>query len=199
MTHYANPASSTPLWRKAVKAALDQLAGDVWDDLRFPAQGVNPAGLSNPATPVTSESTWPAALSFSGTVDNICAGIAQMPHAWKRGSAVIPHIHWLKPTGSSSAVTWELYYRLSAPGQAAGAWQGPVSSTIVVGDQTVSDQQLISSFGSVSMTGYLESTILAWRLYRRGSTDAESNAVTLLEFDIHYQVDKNGTPTEIPS
>ena len=154
--------------------------------------------VSDPALDTT-ETSFPGTLLFSGTVDNMICGIAQMPHAWKRGSYIKPHIHWTKVTGSASAVTWELYLReLKNPNEVAGAWSTAYTGTIVAGDQTVADNHILSTFGQVTMTDREESCILAWRLYRRGSTDADNNAVRLLEFDIHFQIDKAGTPSEIP-
>jgi hypothetical protein len=187
-------------FRAGLKGLLDGLTNDVWEDLRFPANSIDPTGLTGAAAVITDVDTFPGCLSFVGNLDNVCAGIAQMPHGWKKASTLRPHIHWLKPTGSASAVTWELYYRrLGFAGTTAEAWSTALTGTIVAGDQTVSNQHLISSFGDITMANMRESSMLAWKLYRRGSTDADNNAVTLLEFDIHYQVDKNGTSTEIPS
>lgn len=173
---------------------------DLWDDLRFPAQSINPAGAVAAPTVITTETGLPGALSFSGSADNMIAGVAQFPHSYKHGSTVRPHIHWLKPTGSANAVTWEFYYRrLGNVGDTAEDWAGPLTGTLAAGDQTVSDDHLLTSFGDVTMAGALGSAMLAWRIYRRGSSDAESNAVTLLEFDIHYQSDRGGSVEEVPS
>lgn len=171
-----------------------------WDDLRFPAQAINPAGATAAPTVITTETGFPGCLEFAGNADQMIAGVAQMPHAWKRESTIRPHIHWSKPTGSSSAVTWELYVRvIGNPGDVAGAWSSAYTGSLVAGDQTVSDGHLLSTFGNVTMTDLEESAILAWRIYRRGSTDADNNAVRFYEFDIHYQIDKPGTDAEIPA
>lgn len=177
-----------------VKAVVDALAGDVWDDLRFPASSINPAGLTDGASVITVETTFPGCLSFSGSIDNVVAGIAQLPHAWKHGSTLRPHIHWLKPTGSASGVTWEFYYRrIGNVTATAEAWNGPVSASATIGDPAVTNQHLLTSFGDVTMAGGVGSTMLAWRIYRRGSSDADNNPVTMLEFDIHYQIDALGS------
>lgn len=171
-----------------------------WDDLRFPAQAINPAGAADAPSVDNVLAGFPGTLLFSGTLENVICGVAQMPHAWKRGSAIRPHIHWTKLTGSSSAVSWVFYYRLiGMVGDAPGDWVGPVAGTIVAGDQTASDQHLISHFGEIDMTGQRESACLNWQVRRLGNTDADNNAVRLLEFDIHFQVSKGGTVTEIPT
>jgi hypothetical protein len=171
-----------------------------WDDLRFPAQSINPPGtLVGPAID-DGETDFPGSLLFAGNADNIICGIAQFPHSMKRGSIVRPHIHWSKTSGSADAVTWELFLRVVGnPADVAGSWSTAYAGSIVAGDQTVTNNHLLSTFGDVTTTGLEESAILAWRIYRRGSTDAEANAVRLYEFDIHYQIDKVGTDAEIPS
>jgi hypothetical protein len=172
----------------------------VWDDLRFPAQAINPVGALAPPAVDEVETGFPGVFLFSGSQDNMISGIAQMPHAWSKGTAIRPHVHWSKVTGSSSAVTWELFVRqIGNPGDVAGAWSEAIAGTLVAGDQTASDNHLLTSFGEVAMTDYIESCCLAWRLYRRGSADADNNAVRLYEFDIHYQIDQLGTITEIPA
>lgn len=177
----------------------ESLQTEGWDDLRFPAQGINPAGAANAPTVDTTLTGYPGTLLFSGSQDNIIAGVAQLPHAWKRGSTVYPHIHWSKPTGSADAVTWVMYYRvLGSVGETHAALTGPVAATAPLGDPTVENSMLLTSFGALDLTGQKESTCIAWQIRRLGSSDADNNAVRFFEFDIHYQSDKTGTTTQIP-
>ena len=87
------------------------LVTPVWDDLRFPAQGINPAGAIDAPTVDTTLTAFPGTLLFAGNAENVIAGIAQMPHAWAKGTPIRPHIHWAKTTGSASAISWVFYYR----------------------------------------------------------------------------------------
>lgn len=171
----------------------------VWDDLRFPAQSINPVGALAPPAVDETETGFPGCFLFSGSQDQMISGFGQLPHSWSRGSSIRPHIHWSKPTGSSAAVTWELFIRqIGNPGDVAGAWSNAISGTLVAGDMTVSDCHLLTSFGEVAMTDYIESAMFAWRLYRRGA-DAETNAVRLYELDVHILINQLGTINEIPS
>jgi hypothetical protein len=61
----------------------------LWKDLRFPAQGINPAGSAAP--PEVSTTTGMLMFDKAGT--EIIAGVAQMPHGWKSASNVSPHVH----------------------------------------------------------------------------------------------------------
>lgn len=50
------------------------------------------------------------------------------------------------------------------------------------------------------MTGYKESTMIAWQIRRNTAATADNYGAVarLFEFDFHYQVGKLGTATEIP-
>lgn len=171
-----------------------------WEDLRFPVQGINPAGAADAPTVDTTLTGYPGTLLFSGSQDNIIAGIAQLPHAWQAGTAIRPHIHWSKPVGSASAVSWVLYYRvLGSAGDAHGALTGPVAGTLAAGDMETANQMLLTTFGEIDMAGQKESTCLAWQLRRLGSTDADNGTARLFELDFHYQTDKSGTIDELPA
>lgn len=175
-----------------------------WDDLRFPAQSINLGGASAPPTVETDTAKVPGSLLFSGTLDNSVTIIAQLPHRWKKETAIKPHIHWTKPTGSSNTVVWQLTYRIIGnPNETPGAWSSPVTGTLAVGDQTVSDNNLLTSFGEIAMTGKEESAIVAFVLTRAAQSsesDDDPYSVRLYEFDIHYQSDKPlGTTSEIPT
>lgn len=181
------------------RVAVSELLEYGWDDLRFPAQGINPTGAADAPTVDNVLTGFPGTLLFSGTLENVIAGVAQMPHAWKAGSAIQPHIHWSKPVGSVGAVEWELYYRhLGFPSDVAGDWVGPVAGAISVGDPSVSNSHVITGFGQIDMTGKRESSMLCWQIRRQGATDADAGTARLLEFDIHYYSVKAGTVTPIP-
>jgi len=186
--------------RATLQQLKDYIFGDDWDNLRFPMSGVDPSELASPATRVTSLTGYTGALSFSGSAENVCAGIAEMSYEWKQGTAIIPHIRWTKPTGSSSAVTWELYYRIIGNTEDTPAsWTGPVAPSATIGDPATSDEQLLTYWSAVTMTGYLEAAIVYWRIHRRGDTDADNNAVICHEFDIYYQKNKAGVDSGSPS
>ena len=189
----------TATGRDLKTATVAEVMRHGWDDLRFPAQGINPAGAAAAPAVDTTLDGFPGTLLFSGSQENVIAGVAQMPHAWSPGTYIEPHIHWSKPVGSAAAVTWELYYRhLGFPNDVAGDWIGPVVGAIEVGDPTESNSQVITGFGRVDMTGRRESSMLCWQIRRQGATDADNGTARLYEFDIHYYGVKVGTPTVIP-
>lgn len=177
--------------------SLDNYSVRTWTDLRFPAQGINPAGAVAAPTVDTVETDFPGTLLFSGAADNMVAGVAQMPHEWVSESDIYPHIHWSLPIGSAAAVTWQFYYRLmGVAGDNAGAWVGPVAAASQFGTPTTANNMLVTTFAAIPMTGMLTSAMLAWRLYRRGLTDPNNNTARLAELVFHYLSDKPGSIAE---
>ena len=169
-----------------------------WDDLRFPAQGINPAGQTDaPSIDVT---TFPGTLLFSTSAVNLIAGVAQMPHAWASGTAIRPHVHWSKTTSAAGGVVWEWCYSVADIAGTFGAYSAWIPATNPVPDSDTAAKHALSSFPEISMAGKKESTMIAWQIRRNVDATADNYAASarLWEFDIHYQVSKFGTVPEIP-
>jgi hypothetical protein len=171
-----------------------------WEDLRFPAQGINPAGSPAPAGVDTATGL----LSFSGTIDNVIGGVAQMPHSWKRGTSVRPHIHLRFTTSAAANTRWQFRYDVATINgnfvNASGTYTSLTAVTVANPQNTA--KHVIADLGDVPMTGVTESGILLWQVWRLANSDAadnDTNAALLMEFDIHFQVGKPGTPDEIPA
>lgn len=169
-----------------------------WDDLRFPAHGINPAGQTD--APAVDTATFPGTLLFSTSAVNLIAGVAQMPHDWARGSELRPHLHWAKSTSASGGVVWEWCYAIADIGGTFGAYSAWIPATAVVADGNTANKHALDSFPSLAMTGYKESTMIAWQIRRNTAATADNYGAVarLFEFDFHYQVGKLGTATEIP-
>lgn len=167
-----------------------------WEDLRFPAQGINPPGaVGDPSIDTTN-----GLLVFAGNADNLIAGIAQLPHAWAQGTALSPHVHLLADAAASGNQRWKIEWEFVPIGD---TWDGSTytGSEIVTFDSgsNQSTHKLVpfadwdmSSFAAVSIC-------VMWRVSRLASSDAadtDTTACTFLEFDIHYQTDGPGSRAE---
>lgn len=181
-------------------ATINQMLGPAWEDLRFPAQSINPQGGAT--APTIDNSTWLGTLIFTAGDDCVVSGIAQLPHSWERDTTVSPHIHWFKPAADANAegVGWQFRYLLSAIGATLGAYTALAPATLVSGNLSQSAVHCLSTFPDISLTGYGESSCILWELSRTGSSDSYSaENVHLLEFDIHYRAVKAGTPQRAPA
>jgi len=136
---------------------------------------------------------------FSPTVEEELYFTVQIPHVYKLGSDLYPHVHWTTATGtpSGSNVVWGLEYTLVA---VAGTFPNTVlmtTSTLIpeCGTPTGTGQHLISPFSPVSGAGLGISSVLVCRLFRAAGNAADTfpNTVGLLGFDIHYEQDTQGS------
>ncbi|MHC1733886.1 MAG: hypothetical protein AB9888_17885 [Bacteroidales bacterium] len=123
----------------------------------------------------------------------------QIPHDYKEGTALYPHVHWTTATGtpSGSNVVWGLEYTLIAVGGSFPSTVILTTNTLVpeCGTPSGTAQHLISPFTYVSGAGLGISSILVCRLYREvgNTSDTFPNAVGLLGFDLHYEQDTQGS------
>ena len=169
-----------------------------WEDLRFPAQAINPAGQASPPG-VETTGVASGLLLFDAAGVEIVAGLAQMPHGWDEGTAISPHVHWQKTTSATGNVLWKLDYEVVANGAVAAMDYGDSlsSATVAEGtpDSNTANQCLITGLGTIDMTGQKASALIFWRLSRVGSdgSDTYGADARLLELDFHYRVNSFGS------
>lgn len=163
-----------------------------WDDLRFPAQGINPPGAASDPTVDTTD----GCLVFSASAENIIGVVVQMPHDWKAGSSISPHIHWSPSNTDNKNCRWKISYQIA---QINGAFPGTwTEETITQAAAGVADTHQLAEFTDISMAGYTLSCILKILITRLGNDGADTFTGTakLLEFDLHYQRDGFGSAQE---
>ena len=181
--------------------SINILSETTWDDLRFEAGAIDPAGLVAAASRDTSTGM----LSFAGNLDNSIGGLAQFPHAWKSGTIIRPHIHLVFPTSNTWKNTrWKFEYNRSNVNADLENNYGTYSAmtAITVANPANAKKQVIASFGDLTMAGYIGSTCMLWKVTRLAQSDAaddDTNAAILLEFDIHFQINRHGSYSEIPT
>lgn len=116
--------------------------------------------------------------------------IVQIPHAWKEGTDIEPHIHW-RQTGATLP-TWKLEYVWFNNGAAVPTeWTTLTADTGVFTYASGSLAQ-ISSFGMINGAGKTISSMLLLKLYRQD--DAVTGDVLAYQFDIHFERDSLGSP-----
>lgn len=168
-----------------------------WEDLRFPPARVtrNPAQQKPDFINLVGNVT---VLGFDAVASEWITGQAQMPHSWKQGSKIYPHVHWT-PTRTSnvaSSVRWTLYYWwVNVGNKWITASRGSISATQLTGG--VASTHKICTLGSIDATGKTISSIFSFRLTRNVSVNDDFNAdAAFVEFDIHYQINSMGSRTE---
>ncbi|MBK6848994.1 MAG: hypothetical protein IPG96_16160 [Proteobacteria bacterium] len=164
------------------------------EDLRYPAQGINPPGAAS--DPARNAST--GLLEFSASKTNVIAGVAQMPHGRMTDSDIVPHVHvygMTNPVAPNDIARWQLSYRTANINAAR-----PAAYTTVTADQVVAAHvggqpiHQIVSFGPLSGVGIGLSACMEWVVSRLGADGADTypGIVTLLEFDLHVEINSLG-------
>jgi hypothetical protein len=181
----------------------------VWDDLRIAATATNLGGSKDPGyakfiDDVAGSSQGVFLFWFdAGTEEELYFEI-QIPHAYKEGTTIMPHVHWVPKSGGSAGqvVSWGLEYAWKNIGGTFG------DTTIIYGNaHTPADASLVASkhyltpIGSgISGSSMTLSSMLVCRLFRdataAGATDSYTADAGLLEFDLHIQMDALGSRQE---
>jgi len=182
------------LTRNAVKGGQDK----VWDDFQVPASVVRLTGaVSDPDY----ESTTGMLLFDAGTTVLFYA-LMQLPHAWKEGSEIVPHVHWSKTTSAAGNVTWRCRYRRANINEVMeSAWTTLATVSTVAGgtpDTNTADKHLITSFGKMAMDGIQISDCVLFEIARIGgdANDTYGADARLFEFDVHIQINTLGSIRE---
>jgi len=196
LTIDANGIETTGLTATTITAGDLTMSSAKWDDLRFPATGLNPPGAVSDPDVDTTDGT----LLFDKASTETIVGIAQVPHAWKVGTNLRPHIHWTPTDDTAGDVVWKLEYKVAPIGDdvPAAYTAATTTATIAADSDTL---HILTEFDDIDMsevTGL--SCIILWKLSRiGGSTDPADdydNDAKLLELDFHYQIDSVGSDTE---
>ncbi|HPE55410.1 MAG TPA: hypothetical protein P5514_04085 [Bacteroidales bacterium] len=172
----------------------------VWDDARVPVTATTRGGSRDPDISKFKDngsgSQGVFIYYFSAYSEEELYFTLQLPHSYKPGSDLEPHVHWVpsNTSGGGDNVSWGLEYVWGNVNE-----DFPTNTTIITGTSAVptSYKQTICDLGTIDGTGKKRSSMLVCRIYRNvnGSDDYNSDA-GLLEIDFHFQKDSEGTTTE---
>lgn len=126
---------------------------------------------------------------------------AQLPHSYKEGTNIYPHIHWTPKASEPGNVEWNLDYTwVNYDATTPLAFPATATSTVVATGPFVQRTHLITSLasGGLNGAGKKVSSILICRIWRNSanSADTYSNDAGLLSLDFHYQIDTVGSREE---
>lgn len=174
-----------------------KLSSGLFDDSQTPSTAVR-IGVVAP----TSETGFRGdanfqALNFVHNQADEVQFTLQLPHSWKEGDVIFPHVHFSPWTTDTGNVQFILeYYQSNVNAQFPAS---PLTYTMT--KNIASNQQwyhlIAGNSTGLTMTGKTVSNILYCRLYRDNTVDSNLAAkVTFLGFDYHYVKDSLGSRTE---
>jgi hypothetical protein len=140
------------------------------------------------------------AFDFDQSIEEELYFMVQMPHSWKIGSDIHPHVHWTaKSNVGATAVRWGLEYTWVNVGATFpnttiiyGSTPIPIASPVTAGKHS------ITPLTSISGAGKELSSILVCRVFRDASHagDTYTSDATLLMIDFHFEEDSFGSNTQ---
>jgi hypothetical protein len=169
------------------------LNNTVWSDLTISGLSTK-AGVTEPS-PINFDGSTILVYGFNGInqSDEVHTSF-QMPHTWKIGSAIYPHVHWTPTTTASGSVVWQLEYLKCKNGE----FLIPATITATSAASAIWKESY-AVFPSIAMTDSDLSCLIMCRLFRNPAASADSYAATaaLLAIDIHYEIDSLGSKSEL--
>lgn len=170
-----------------------------FDDLRVSPLTAKLRGTSDPSFEQFKDngatSVGVFCFHFSKTIVEEIFFTVQLPHGYKEGSDIYPHVHWSPIDTDTGSVVWRLEYVW----QNFGGTFGDTSNISVVDPaEGVAYKHQIAGLPVIDGTGGTISSVLVCRLYRNGAAvkDTYDNKAALLEFDFHYEADTDGSNQE---
>lgn len=139
---------------------------------------------------------------FSASEEQEVYFTIQIPHSYKVGTTLYPHVHWTTFTGTPTGtnVVWGLEYTVKAIGGVFGTTSLITANSVIsaIGTPSGAKQHLITALPTIPGTDFGISTILVCRLYRAATSgsDTFASSTGLLGFDIHYEKDTDGSRQE---
>lgn len=183
---------------------MDSVAS-VWDDVMIYPDATHKGGSNDPTWKKFkdngSSSQGVFLWMYSSSSENEVYFTVQIPHGYKLGSSIYPHVHWTTASGtpSGSDVVWGLEYTVISIG-------GTFSNTSILTTNSVIPcititgvgQHLISAFTPISGTNLGISAVLVCRLFRKTGdpNDTFSQEIGLLGVDFHVEKDTEGSRSE---
>jgi len=117
----------------------------------------------------------------------------QIPHRWKVGSPIRPHVHWLQE--STDLPVWKMDYRIMNVNEVDdGVFTSVTCKTTTLFPYTSGNMRQITEFPPINMTGYTPSAQFEFIMYR--DDNVVSGDVLFKTFDFHYQIDSIGSGRE---
>lgn len=169
-----------------------------WEDLRIPLTTTRAAANAPTFTQFRDDGAGSAGVfssSFSAVAIEQLFFIAQLPHYYKQGTNIRPHIHWSPSDAAAGNVVWGLEYSVQNPANA------PFGLTTAIGviqaAAGVAFQHQRASFPEINGSGFRISALIIGRIFRNTVGNTYGSAAFAHDLDFHFQIDNIGSNNEI--
>ncbi len=180
-------------------------AATVWGDYVTPLGPNNWRGVANNPTLTqlfTDGAGSQGVYAFVFSDGNEAIITIQMPHNWKEGTTIQPHIHFMCRTDVTPADNFgiEFEYNWANLGDDFAANSTLTTVDISTGVNTNNNHRLEANVtvAGIDGTGKTISSILLCRIKRvAADSDNYLGGIAILDFDVHYEIDTIGSRQEL--
>jgi hypothetical protein len=179
-------------------------AATVWDDITVFPDATTKGSSAPPTYSIFKNNSSQGVFLnwFSATTENEVYFSVQLPHKYKVGTTLYPHVHWttLSTAPSGTDVVWGLEYTVVSVGGTYNNTTILKANSVIgaIGTPSGYGQHLITDLGTINGTGLGISSIILCRLFRAATDGADTYANTtgLLSIDFHFEIDTEGSRTQ---
>lgn len=176
-----------------------RLAGNAttWDDLRVEPTARSGAGVGT--APSFAASPWDTLLFnyefTNGPTAEYLYFNVQMPHRWKEGSSVYPHVHFAPHTTGTGQVDFTIYCSWATPMTGTFGTGSSYTASYNIASNSQYKHLIASNSTAQSMAGMALSSAASCYV-SRSMADTYAGSVSAIYLDIHYEVDSMGSDSD---
>ena len=170
-----------------------------WDDIRVPSLQTRDIGTRNPDIEkfLDQPGLFGVYCYFfdPDSAEEVHFSI-QMPHSYKEGTTIYPHVHWAPTTASGGDVYWVLEYTWANINDTFPAETSDVEALATASG--ISHHNQVVALPSIDGTGKKISSMVMCRLVRSAAhgSDTYEHDAAFLEVDFHFEINSPGSRQE---
>lgn len=166
-----------------------------WEDVRVPLSNTVGAGVHDPTLSLFRDngagSTGVFAWSFSNVQEQELFFTAQLPHYYKQGSDLHPHVHWSPSDAGAGNAVWGLEYTI----QNHFAAPFPLTTLLTVAQAAggIAFAHQVAVLPVIAGSALTISALIVGRLFRSLAGNTYASPAFGHEIDFHFQIDNIGS------
>jgi hypothetical protein len=168
-----------------------------WDDV-YPSSVT--VGIGGTAPSFTAYTGILKAYEFTGGVSDKVMNIGyQIYHSYLEGSIIVPHLHVTFTSGAADAgktIIFDMVYEWNNVGATGAYGTTTVRATHTIAANNTVYKNHIITFGNITGTGKLISSVFMTSITRMQSVDTFTGSCWLLSADIHIEKNTIGSRTD---
>ena len=162
-----------------------------WDDLLIEMKESLKGALTEPDWDATN---FGLLFPQNNTTEYIVFNV-QLPHRWKEGSTIYPHVHFFQ--NQNVTPTFKIDYRWVNIGDAVPSFTTGYTMSTIAGSQTWTTgmlHRIVGNSTGISGSGKTMSSMLQIKLYR--NDNVYTGDCLVVSFNIHFEIDRFGSASE---